>query len=948
MFKNIFASFLFAFVLSSNTLWANRTINVVKTSYPPTIDGKLNDPCWKKAKPVTAFKINETEKPAKFQTIGYILYDDDNLYIGVKCFEPNINNLKANVKKAKHDGSVHRDDCIEIMLDPTSSKNDYFHFMVNALGAKYDRFCREGGLHGNKNWDGEWKAKSFIGKDYWSCEMIFPFYMFEITSAVTSTWGINLCREKKNPPENSSIAKKGSFNVAGRFANIKGLDVNFRRFCYKVGKPIISTEVKDSILNAEVSFVIDNQTGKTQEVKLACWLVDPDKNPNIKSNTAKITAGKEKAYKIGTFTLRKQGEYDCYTLLKDPEKGDILHLSKIKIPIEYVPIAINIIEPFYRDAIFATQNLKKVILEVENKLDKAKLKECSLKVEVRKDGAPKVILSKRISNPLALNKLAFNVEKLPYGNLEIFAAIKDKTGKTIAETRHKLQKLPYKKGEVWLGRDRNWYIDGKPFFPNMAWARPEDNNPYYNVCWGYRKGKKGVIAIYHSSHYYAIKKSGKLDQRLIDYTIEKVKKNRDNPNLFAYQTTDEPSLAVTAMETMYKIIRKEDPYHPILISHNRVASVRDYLNAADYHDFHCYPIISKNKRVNDLSKISKFAKAYLKITDGKKFVGFMDQAFNYGDWGRLNERIHTYQESRGKMLLALICGAKGALFYNRTYLHYPELYIGAPHLAQELNYLGEAIIAPDAKLKVKVNSNEVKTLLKDVNGELYLFVSNAAMKPRDIQITIPGIKKYSNVLNVISENRKITLKGDSFTDRFDTFEVHIYTTSKKNTGLLSVKEISRKISKINKRRKKPGNLAFQEFEGDGVTVSASSNARADIRQDNGLWHVVDGIVDKIDHYKALAWHDKTPNKFPDWLEIKLPRKHDIGRVVVYPFAKSLKDYSIQAFVSGKWKVVDKASGKNEEIIIHTFKPVNTDRIRILVTATNGPDSEITEVEIYEK
>lgn len=945
MLKNLYISLLSAFLLCSSTLYAGQTVNAVKCATRPVLDGKLDDACWKKASPLTDF-INETGNPAKSRTIAYVLYDDNNLYIGMKCFSKDIKKLKRSIKKGKHDASVYDDDSIEIMLDPTSSKNDYFHFIVNAAGAKFDRFCREGGLNGNPAWNGTWKAATFIGKDYWSCEMVFPFYALGITSDVKSSWGINLCQGKKTPfGENSSIAEKGAFNVAGRFAKLKGLDVNFKKYHYKVEKPIISTEIKNNLLNAEVSLEIDNQTGKTQVLKLGCWLISPDKKPQIKSNVVKIPAGKG-TYKIGLFKLREQGEYDCYVSLKDTKKGNILYLSKIKIPIKYVPMAIKLIDPFYRDTIFATQNLKNVTLVVENKLDKKKLKGCSLSVELRKKNTRKAILTKLIATPQSSNKIELDVNKMPYGNLEIFAIMKDKDNKIIAEIKHKLRKLPYKKGEVWLGRDKVWRVDGKRFFPNMSWGHAEDNNPYYNVCWGFRKGKKAVIMVYYSSQINKMKKTG-FDQDMIDYTMKIIKANKDNPQFFAYASLDEPDLTKKTLETIYKKISEEDPYHPVILTHNNINSIRNNHNAADLHTFHCYPNIFKNKRVNDLSKIPKFAKAFLKFA-GKDFVGFLDQAFNYGDMGKVNERIHTYQEARSKMLLALICGAKGVLFYNRLYLHYPELYIGAPYLARETAYLGKAIISPDAKLKVKTNKDNVRTLLKDVNGELYLFVSNANMKPRKIKITIPGIEKYSKKLNVISEDRKVSLKGDSFTDMFDTYEVHVYTTSKEKTGLLAVKKISSIIDKINQKRKKPGNLAFQMFEGDGVELSISSTGGPYSRKENGIWHVVDGVIDKTVNYNMLMWYDGTPNKFPDWIEIKLPKKHNIGRVVVYPFDKSLKDYSVQAFVAGRWKDVDKVSGKNADMITHTFKQVNTDRIRIMVTATNGPTSKIIEVEIYQK
>lgn len=405
------------------------------------------------------------------------------------------------------------------------------------------------------------------------------------------------------------------------------------------------------------------------------------------------------------------------------------------------------------------------------------------------------------------------------------------------------------------------------------------------------------------------------------------------------------------MREIYNLFREEDPHRPVIMTHNSISSLRTYLNYADFHSFHCYPPIRRNIRVNDLSRIIGFAEAFLEITAGERFVGFLDQSFNYGDFGRRGHRMHTYQEMRRKMLLALVCGAKGPIFFPSVgFLHYPELHLGIPHLARELDYLGRAIIAPDSELSVRTDSDTARTLLKDIEGELYLFVANADMEPRAITVTVPGISRYSGLLHVVSGDRTVRLREDSFTDTFDTFEVHVYTTSEKTPDLLAVAEIVNKIAEANEARRRPGNLAFQMFEGDGVVLTASSHAagRAAGRPDNGLWHVVDGIVTTLDRHRLLTWQCTTPNEFPDWLEIKLPQAHTISRVVVYPFQQSLKDYRIQAFLAGEWKEVDKVFGKNAARIEHSFAPVTTDRIRIWVTATHGANSKVTEVEIYEK
>lgn len=614
------------------------------------------------------------------------------------------------------------------------------------------------------------------------------------------------------------------------------------------------------------------------------------------------------------------------------------------------PIAINLIAPFYRDTIFETQNLKKVVLEVENNLDKKKLKNSVLEVEIRKAGALETLSKKSVLKPAPKVKVEFDCKELPYGKMYIAATLKDNNGKTLAETNHPLQKLPYKKGEVWLGKDLNWYVDGKPFFLLGEWGdlKPEYANTFLSdailpapvktiLCFYWSDQTPGMVAF---------------DDYIKKFTREQVANSRDNPGLFAYFIADEPELLPypqKSLEGLYQILREEDPYHPVVVSNFRVEGGRTYANAADFNVVHPYPFPSKEKRINDFSKIPVAVEDYLKYTDYKHQVGFMHQGFNCGDHNAVNSRIPTYVELRDQNILALICGAKSIFQYNIGSAHYPEIYIGVPYLTQELAYLGKAVLAPESKLNVKTSSAKVRTLLQNVDGELYLFVSNADMEPRKVKITIPGISSRSESLAVISEDRSVPTAGDSFTDTFDTFEVHVYTTSKEKNGLLNVKEICKKIDAANQARKKPGNLAFQVFEGDGVTLNVSSTQAGDYgHKDNGLWHVVDGTVDRIDDYKNLTWQDKTPDEFPDWIEINLPEKHTVSRVVVYPFEKSLKDYSVQAFVSGEWKEVDKVSGKNDEMIIHTFPPVTTDRIRLWITATNGPNSKITETEVYEK
>jgi hypothetical protein len=249
-------------------------------------------------------------------------------------------------------------------------------------------------------------------------------------------------------------------------------------------------------------------------------------------------------------------------------------------------------------------------------------------------------------------------------------------------------------------------------------------------------------------------------------------------------------------------------------------------------------------------------------------------------------------------------------------------------------------------------------MLKEHEGQLWLFACNADMTVRDITLTVPGMGNRGPV-TVLSEGRQVAMQGDRWRDAFGPFECHVYTTAKA-PGLPTVAKIAAEIAAANAARRKPGNLVFQEFEGDGVVVTASSNyASRYQRPDNGLWHLVDGVIDRTDHYKCLTWQveatrredshrDTTEKQGPDWLEIKLPQAQTVGRVVVYPFEQSLKDYTVQVFVGGQWQDVATATGQKADEATHSFPPVTTDRVRLLVTATNGPVAKVTEVEVYAK
>ena len=934
---------------------AQPRVEATRASAAPTIDGVLDDACWQSAVPMTRFLVNNTDTPATHASAVMLTYDNWALYIGVRCEEPDVSSIVTRPLPRDH-GDVFRTDCIEIMIDPERSKNEYYHIGVNASGSISDRACTQGGYIGDWTWDAQIDVASAIGEDFWACELAIPFYCLGITDKVGDTWGINVCREKKKPAEESSIAEQGAFNIATRFAELTGIQADLSAYRYEIAPVRTSTRIAEGALDLTLTVPIVNQTGAAEQRLLDGWLIGPDGDVHTAASAISPAAGTQADFDLGPIRLTEQGQYTCYVRVADAITKKPLALRKSSLTIEYVPLTIRLLEPWYRNAIFATQKLEQVVLDVNVSLDAAAGAAGSLHVAITDAAAGQVLAETTIAQVRDSNRVTFPAGPLPESRMRIVATLRDADGKQIAETSHPLRKLPALPGEVWLDRDMQWRVDGQPFFLNGAWYYAEDFCEDYNAFSARDTGVKWLdTGIMNDLHYKTKSvRTEALSAEDAQYIRDYAAGHRDDQQLFAYYVSDEPevgNIKAAVLEDVYDIFADEDPYHPVIISNDSMHGLQAYARCGDINGLHPYPVVLRDYEVNDLDEVAAYVEGaveFFRDSPHKQTVAYLHQGFNYGDYGAVNNRIPTYVEYRNQNLLALICGARGTIQFNRMVAHYPELYIGMPRLTQELAYLGPIMLAPTPDVTPTADCDGVKMLLKHHGGNLYLLACNASMEPRQVAITVPGLAAPGGRLRVVPEGREVSPNGETIHDAFGPWDVHVYTTAPA-PDLPTVAEVVAEIAAANEARRKPGNLVYQEFEGDGVVVSASSSRAAGSRRpDTGLWHVVDGVIDKTDHYRCLTWQDATDDEFPDWLEIRLPQAHAVGRIVVYPFENSLRDYSVQAFVAGDWQTVGSVQGQEIESITHEFEPVVTDRVRILVTAANGKNSMVTEVEVYER
>jgi len=170
------------------------------------MDGVLNDPVWKIAIPATDFIQSDANEgqPATEKTEVRIAYDDDNLYIGVICFESDPSKIIGN--ELKYDGNISFDDHFEFVIDTFGDKRNGFYFAINPNGARLDgKLSTASGSVGtnNINWNGIWDVSTKIGSEGWTSEIVIPFRTLRFSDNPKQKWGINFKREMMSRHEES-------------------------------------------------------------------------------------------------------------------------------------------------------------------------------------------------------------------------------------------------------------------------------------------------------------------------------------------------------------------------------------------------------------------------------------------------------------------------------------------------------------------------------------------------------------------------------------------------------------------------------------------------------------------------------------------------------------------------------------------------------------------------
>lgn len=279
---------------------------------------------------------------------------------------------------------------------------------------------------------------------------------------------------------------------------------------------------------------------------------------------------------------------------------------------------------------------------------------------------------------------------------------------------------------------------------------------------------------------------------------------RHSPGLGVWKGVDEPEWGKQAIPPMLRardIIRELDPNHPIVVNHaprGTVQSLRAYNVTADITGADVYPIsyppgVHSLEANKEISMVGDYTRRMMEVAEGRMPVWMILQiSFSGVLKPGKTLRFPTFPEERFMTYEAIICGARGLIFFgggNVKSLSSED----APFrwnwrfwnrvLRPVIEEIGEksplypALVAPNSTLPVKVSNADVEYCVREVGDEVFLLACKKGAGT--IQVEFTGLpEKIAGGEVLFEPPRRVQLKQGRLKDWFAPFEVHVYRLTK--------------------------------------------------------------------------------------------------------------------------------------------------------------------------
>lgn len=973
--------FLFGFFLSGVLFGkGERVITASRVTTAPKIDGKLDDLAWREGVWFTDFSlITDPTELAKVQTRFQVAYDDEFLYIAARMEEPKPGYLK--IGEFLRDGGICHDDSIEVMIDPYSDRYEYFHFITNAAGIKYDARRTHGGEFHDVEWDSNWGVKTTIGTNEWTMEMAIPFSELSLNKKSEGPWLFNIARHRVGAKPKELLKKSteksteesteeyssfnpmsGHFHIAQKFGRLYMPEAKLKKHFWGIKRPYdyhIESDKGDWILTGKVR--VTNEGSPKERFQLLFKQVNKKGAVVLDVLTDEIPMGGEKEFGF-CLPVEKQEPLEFQVEVADVENAkEVYRVKKVFLEIDYRPMELQLVRPSYRNSIYPHESITELKMVVRLTLAPKVLRGAKLQIRLLNENAD-LVAEKEYENLSNVQELPLWIGDIPTGSYMIETQVMESKGEVVAKTSQILKKLKPEEHEWRLDSNGALLHNGEEFLPKgwlgMLPGEMQLANGTYNALFmndiivDEQEMKRYLDSVSKAKGYAVVypysTQEMNANQNLlrpltgveIKAIQQRVRYLRKHPALMAWVIAYNPEfngVLSSRIKQVYSVVANEDPFHPVVIVNSSIGGIKEYLGLADINMPSMEVTFLKGKDwTRRVDSVSYYLDIANNVAGGNAAVWAGLQAYDYSNIWTEYVRVPTFIELRNMFYQAVIGGVKGFFWNNFPYTYnYPEIRLGVEHLAKELTLLKEAVLAEEEGGKIKVQcekSNVMFSGKRAVGEDKYLFVVNTGPMAQDVVFETMMFDGVGRIY-VLSENRSIEVKdGGIFRDHFEPYATHVYVTKPMDSGIATLEEVQKEVELANKARKKAGNVAFED-SGVKVSMSSSEDLSAVVRLNDGI-------------FEGINWASKKGEELPQWIELSWGKPVKLAKIVIY--SDTIENAKIQVEEGGQWADIADFKRRSAGHLRAIFKEKEVNKIRIFISEKKpGVDSvTLSEIEAY--
>ncbi|MBN1817371.1 MAG: hypothetical protein JW828_08420 [Sedimentisphaerales bacterium] len=346
------------------------------------------------------------------------------------------------------------------------------------------------------------------------------------------------------------------------------------------------------------------------------------------------------------------------------------------------------------------------------------------------------------------------------------------------------------------------------FFPIAVWLQDPRRAVQYKQA-----GINTYVGLWRGPTEAQIAQLKAAEMKLICSPNEVGLRHRDDPAIIGWMHGDEPDNAQARKDgqgygppippsqivTDYERIRNLDPSRPVLLNlgqgvaydnwigrgvrRNHPEDYPLYIQGCDIVSFDIYPVVHSSPDVaGKLWYVPQGVQRLKEWSKGEKVV------WNCIECTRIQHKTAkpTPQQVRCEVWMSLIHGSQGLIYFVHEWeprfnesalLDDPEMLAEVTQINRQIHALAPLLNSPSKEAKVSVRANDsavpIASVVKANGGELYLFT--AAMRPgiTDVTFALSNPSGKTDV-EVLGENRTLSIQGNNFMDHFDTWDVHLY------------------------------------------------------------------------------------------------------------------------------------------------------------------------------